>query len=262
MHKLSIITINKNNREGLRRTIESVVSQTFQEFEYIVIDGASTDGSAELILEYPRINYSVSEPDTGIYNAMNKGIARATGEYLLFLNSGDELLENVSFQNYLNNTNVGIVYFPCLMQFTSNYTAVKHFPKHLSAHFFFRDSINHQSALINKSLFSEFGLYNESYVFHSDYDFWIKAIVIGNWQCQYIDSPITKYDMSGITSTWIDKFDQERTLILKTHLPKCIYDDLLSLSKFGYMVDLVHKFPLINTCYYFIFRFLRAVKLL
>ena len=90
--KLSIITINYNNREGLKRTIESVVNQTFTDFEWILIDGGSTDGSKELIEQYSnRFSYWVSEPDNGIYNAMNKGLRAAKGDYLQFLNSGDRL---------------------------------------------------------------------------------------------------------------------------------------------------------------------------
>ena len=89
---LSIITVNLNNRDGLLRTIESVISQTFKDFEWIVIDGGSTDGSKELIEQYAdHFAYWVSEPDTGIYNAMNKGIKMAKGEYMQFLNSGDFL---------------------------------------------------------------------------------------------------------------------------------------------------------------------------
>ena len=92
---LSIITINRNNAAGLRKTIESVVSQTYTDFDYIIIDGASTDESVDVIKEYAdRITYWVSEPDTGIYNAMNKGILKANGEYCLFLNSGDWLYDN------------------------------------------------------------------------------------------------------------------------------------------------------------------------
>ena len=93
--KLSVITINYNNRDGLRKTIESVVNQTCKDFEYVIIDGGSTDGSVDVIKEYAdRINYWVSEPDKGIYNAMNKGIDVAQGEYCLFLNSGDYLFDN------------------------------------------------------------------------------------------------------------------------------------------------------------------------
>ena len=92
MKKLSIITVNKNNAEGLRKTIESVVCQTFKDFEYIVIDGASTDESVAVIETYlANVTYWVSKPDRGIYEAINKGIKVAVGEYCLFLNSGDYL---------------------------------------------------------------------------------------------------------------------------------------------------------------------------
>ena len=100
--KYSIITVNYNNKEGLRQTIESVIHQTFRDFEFIVIDGGSTDGSADVLKEYDaQITYWVSEKDNGIYNAMNKGIAKATGDYLNFMNSGDcfytsDVLESVA----------------------------------------------------------------------------------------------------------------------------------------------------------------------
>ncbi|MEP7170167.1 MAG: glycosyltransferase, partial [Bacteroidota bacterium] len=92
MPLFSIITVNLNNAAGLKKTIESVVTQTFNDVEYIIIDGASTDGSKEVIKNYEtKISYWVSEKDTGIYNAMNKAIKKAKAEYCLFLNSGDSL---------------------------------------------------------------------------------------------------------------------------------------------------------------------------
>lgn len=95
MPKLTIITINLNNKAGLQTTIDSVIAQTYKDFEWIIIDGGSTDGSKELIEKYTNyIKYWVSEPDKGIYNAMNKGIKVAEGEYLQFLNSGDSLFSN------------------------------------------------------------------------------------------------------------------------------------------------------------------------
>ena len=99
---LSIITINYNNKEGLQKTITSVVSQTVKEFEWVVIDGGSTDGSKELIEKYTdHIDYYVSEPDKGIYNAMNKGIHASHGKYLQFLNSGDSLHDNDTIERVL-----------------------------------------------------------------------------------------------------------------------------------------------------------------
>ena len=110
---VSIITINRNNLVGLRRTIASVLSQTWKEFEYIVIDGDSSDGSDEFIrTKDSLIDKWISEPDTGIYNAMNKGIKMASGEYLLFLNSGDELYSsNILEQNKDDIKEVDLVYF-------------------------------------------------------------------------------------------------------------------------------------------------------
>src|ERR1700757_1115246 len=90
MPKLSIITINFNDQLGLSKTIKSVISQTISDFEFIIIDGASSDKSLDIIKHYAdKISFWVSEKDNGIYDAQNKGIAKATGDYLLFLNSGD-----------------------------------------------------------------------------------------------------------------------------------------------------------------------------
>lgn len=98
MKKLSIITINYNNAQGLERTIKSVACQYCKsDIEYIVVDGGSTDGSLEVIKKLEReIDYYISEPDKGIYNAMNKGIKFSHGEFCLFLNSGDCLLSSTS----------------------------------------------------------------------------------------------------------------------------------------------------------------------
>ena len=98
--KISIITVNYNDKDGLEKTIKSVLNQENTVFEYLVIDGNSADGSKDVIEKYKdKIDYWVSEPDSGIYNAMNKGILAATGDYLLFLNSGDWLYENDSIAN-------------------------------------------------------------------------------------------------------------------------------------------------------------------
>ena len=99
--KLSIITVNFNDAEGLERTIKSVVSQTFCDYEFIIIDGGSTDGSIEVINKYESyIDYWASEPDGGIYPGMNKGLRQAKGEYLNFMNGGDcyhspDVLQNI-----------------------------------------------------------------------------------------------------------------------------------------------------------------------
>lgn len=106
--KLSIITINFNNEKGLKKTLESVSIQTYKNFEFIIIDGGSTDNSVNIIKEYqPIITYWLSEPDKGIYNAMNKGIAQAHGEYCIFMNSGDTFYDASTIEKslpYLDGT--------------------------------------------------------------------------------------------------------------------------------------------------------------
>ena len=108
----SIITINRNNAKGLEDTIQSVLSQDRNLYEFIIIDGASSDNSLEVIKKYEsQIHYYISEPDTGIYNAMNKGIDKAKGEYAIFMNSGDSFsyptaLNDISKNNF-NYKNYG-----------------------------------------------------------------------------------------------------------------------------------------------------------
>ena len=108
--RLSIITVNYNNREGLARTARSVVEQTFSDFEWIVVDGGSTDGSVGVIQEYADcIAWSVSEPDGGIYEAMNKGLDMASGEYVQFLNSGDSFIDQTVLERVFDDQDLSDV---------------------------------------------------------------------------------------------------------------------------------------------------------
>ncbi len=152
--KLSIITINLNNKDGLKNTIESVISQDFKDFEFIVIDGLSTDNSLEIIHKYEKqISFWISEPDKGIYNAMNKGIQNANGEYLLMLNSGDILHnKNVLSQVIELGLDKDIVYgnkHELVDDKNSYYTE---YPNVLLFSFFYKYSLGHQTSFIRKRL--------------------------------------------------------------------------------------------------------------
>lgn len=146
--KLSIITVNRNNTEGLRKTIESVVSQTYTDFEYIIIDGASTDGSVDIIKEYAdRITYWVSEPDNGIYNAMNKGILKAKGEYLQFLNSGDWLTNNDVLKYVFDlRRDEDVLYGDEFLFYNINKIVRKAYPQKLTFYDLFVGSISHEGS--------------------------------------------------------------------------------------------------------------------
>ena len=175
--KLSIITVNLNNRDGLRKTIDSVVSQTFKDFEWIVIDGGSTDGSRELIEQYAdHFAYWVSEPDKGIYNAMNKGIKVAKGEYLQFLNSGDWLWEDDTLQKvFSEGFEEDILYGDCIEADGS----LSVFPEAIDTLFMYRGTLNHQSSFIKATLFKD-SLYSEEYKIASDWFFFISRIIFEN----------------------------------------------------------------------------------
>lgn len=259
MPKLSIITINHNNLKGLKRTVESVVNQTWQEFEFVVIDGGSTDGSAAYIesqSEY--IDYWVSEPDTGIYNAMNKGIVKATGKYLLFLNSGDHLYSNeVLEQNHKSLNLYDIVYFNLLVvDRKTNF--VKTYPDTLSFSYFVVDTLPHQATFIRATLFNKIGLYDESLVIVSDWKFFIESICTFNSSYLRIDRLLSTFYFDGISSDFKNRelLSREREHVLNSDFKGYIEDvkQLLMLRtivsnfrksrKIGLLVKLglLHKF--------------------
>ena len=200
--KLSIITINLNNADGLRKTIESVVSQTFTNFEYLVIDGGSTDGSVDVIKQYAdKITYWVSEKDKGIYNAMNKGILQAKGEYCLFLNSGDWLADNRILEKISPELDEDIVYGNWYQVFDEHNIRKEFFPKIVSFEFLtYEYSLPHQASFIKRSLFKHFELYDEKLKMVSDWKFYLLAIF--KWDCtyKYIGYFISYYNKNGFSS--------------------------------------------------------------
>lgn len=248
MVKLSIITINYNNRGGLKRTVESVVNQTWREFEYIVIDGGSTDGSKAFIeFHNNKMDYWVSEPDKGIYNALNKGIQKATGDYLLFLNSGDHFYsEEVLANNLLHIGNHDIIAFDIHILGQDNNFFRKH-PDNLKFSFFFEDTFAHQSVFIKRSLFDTVGLYDESLKIVADWKFFIHAVASG---CSYksVHEVLSVYYLDGISSTAKGTFirKEERQKILKEEF-SLYYEDyyqtkqnqiLLNMNRFKMLLEL------------------------
>lgn len=232
--KLSIITINRNNADGLRKTIESVISQTYTDFEYIIIDGASTDGSVDIIKEYAdRITYWVSETDTGIYNAMNKGILKANGEYLQFLNSGDWLFNETVLRNVFDLYRSEDILYGCDMLYYRNDKVVfKAYPPQLTFLFMISGTISHQGTFLKRDLF-ENSLYNEQYKIVSDYDFYIKNIVIKNCSTFYLDFPIVYFDMYGISMSKDNEtlLWNERKAVLNSYFPEIVLNDMLEYNK-------------------------------
>jgi glycosyltransferase involved in cell wall biosynthesis len=195
---LSIITINYNDVNGLEKTINSVINQTFQDFEYIIIDGGSSDKSIELIhSNIDRINYWVSEKDSGVFNAMNKGIKVANGTYLLFLNGGDVLNGDSALQDFISSPDFegDIIYGDYKFDIGG-----KVYPDILTPLFFIKSSLPHQSTFFKSHVFDEMGYYDESYKIVADRAFYIKCFLRDKYKFKHINYPLSIFDLSGMSN--------------------------------------------------------------
>ena len=214
--KLSIITINRNNGDGLRQTLASVACQTSRHsIEHIVIDGASTDNSVDVLNEYSdRLDYWISEVDKGIYNAMNKGTQIATGEYCLYLNSGDCLASSDVIERVLGKLDRDIV---CgrvkIVNGKMNRDCIIP-PKIVTANLMIRDTLPHPSSFIKRALLLK-RPYDESMKICADWRFFFDTFFYDDITYKSISDLITNFDANGISSTmpYTEKFDYlERTV--------------------------------------------------
>lgn len=214
--KLSIITINYNNLQGLEKTYHSIVSQTCQDFEWIVIDGGSTDGSKEFIEEHKcKFSYWVSEPDKGIYNAMNKGITLSSGEYLNFLNSGDVYYSQDSLEHvfpYLQKGSIDIFYGDLLFSDGERHN-VFHYPTQLSEHYFVYRSLGHPATFISTNLLKK-EMYREDFSIVSDWYSFFKWYRAGK-SFFHIELIIAIFDTNGASYRNEDliKAEQNRVFV-------------------------------------------------
>lgn len=229
MPKLSIITINYNNAAGLAKTIQSVVAQTSPDIEYIVIDGGSTDGSVDVIRQQePVITYWVSEPDRGIYHAMNKGIGRATGDYCQFLNSGDYLLAPDVTERMLRDlpADYSIVYGNKIREINGKQVLQKSYAgRPITLLDLYRGTILHAPTYLKRSLFDRYGLYDESLKIVSDWKFYLIAVGMHNEPVLYRDIDVVWFDNTGISTANKALDQQERTAVLQQVLPQRIRAD-------------------------------------
>ena len=232
---LSIITINRNNAAGLEKTMQSVLSQTRMDYEYVVVDGASTDGSVAVIDRLApafgaRLKW-ISEPDQGIYNAMNKGIRMAAGEYIQILNSGDSLLSpDVADKMYAALEKEGhpsILYGNMLKDFPDGHVhRDKGFAgEDITLLGMYIGTLNHSPAYIRRSLFDKYGPYDESLKISSDWKWYLQAIVFGDEKPVYVDIDVTLFDMTGISETNTALTKAEREQVLKELVPPTVLAD-------------------------------------
>ncbi len=238
MTRLSIITVNLNNRQGLKRTLKSVASQSYKNVELILVDGGSSDGSQELFPQYQTIiTRVVSEPDRGIYHAMNKGIGMACGEYLLFLNSGDWLAENDVLERVFSDfpdTDIVAGDIDYIDPATSRVRWHVESPDLLTAATLFHGSLPHQATFIRSHLFAKHGLYNEELTIASDWKFFLEVLLEkhatyarfrGTVACFMLDGLSSRPETCGLPQ-------QEQRFVLGQKFPRFLtdYDRLKALD--------------------------------
>ena len=260
MPKLSIITINFNNLAGLQKTMQSVFEQTFTDYEYIVIDGGSTDGSKEYIEQYAdKLTYWVSEPDGGIYNAMNKGIVKANGEYLNFMNSGDLFCDK-----YVLEKLSSIILKSSII--LGNITAIEK-NKKLKKITYSSNSLNslgsilwgnfcHQSMFFHRKLFEKYGLYDLQYKIVSDWLFLLKTVGLSDEKIQYVNLDICLYDTSGFGSSNANLYYKEREEIINRLIHHKILLDYETWAQYRLDIENLQKIKR-NTVLNFIYVLIR-----
>ena len=231
--KLSIITVNYNNAAGLRATLQSVAEQTCRAFEYVVVDGGSTDGSVDAIRENEsRISKWVSEPDGGIYEAMNKGVSMASGDYVLFLNSADRLagaqvldsilprLEDKDFYvgGVERQERGGVLVFP---------------PKTLRASYLMMNYLPHQATFIRRQLLLD-RPYRTQYRIAADWEQMVYEMIVRGRSYELLNVCVTLFDVQGISSVRSTNLEQqkERDAILHEHFPDIVVKDYVGLTPY------------------------------
>lgn len=224
--KFSVITVCYNNREGLEKTIKSVICQTYKDYEFVVIDGGSKDGTKELLEQYDdQIDFWCSEPDKGIYNAMNKGVTQANGDYAIFMNSGDVFYQNNTLETIANlNTDADIITgnvnrmdndMPLRFHHKSMFEQIYH------------ETINHQGSFIKLALLKKFPYEEKNLKIVSDWKFWIDSIIFDNASFYRTDTIVAKQDMTGVSQN-SEIVQQERKVVLDSFFPPLLQEELLN----------------------------------
>tara|TARA_R110001599_G_scaffold302146_1_gene507818 strand:+ start:158 stop:901 length:744 start_codon:yes stop_codon:yes gene_type:complete len=204
--KISIITVCFNAEKTIERTIESVTNQTYENIEYLIIDGQSCDQTLSIIENYKsNISKIISEPDSGIYNAMNKGIILSTGVYLLFLNADDYLISTTVIENYIakiSDSKDSDIFYGDILIYNHHNGSGKIWKTHknISGKLLYNSTIPHPSTIFKRTIFEELGTYNESYKITADHEFYIKSFVNGK-KFQHVDILTALFSTGGVSTS-------------------------------------------------------------
>lgn len=225
--RLTIITVCYNDKVGLGCTLKSIENQTYKDFQYIVIDGASIDGSAELLEQYEDIiDYQISEKDAGIYDAMNKGIKLAEGEYCLFLNAGDTLYSRNTIEKVIPMLgDADFISGDTICTFSDGRTRLWKAVNRVSVYMMAIYSLSHQATFIRTSMLKE-RPYREDLKIVSDWEQMFYELVLKDKSYKRIDIKICKFAQGGISSTNTTLREAERQIVLNEYFSKKMQSDI------------------------------------
>lgn len=232
--RISVITVCFNAVNDLEKTLKSVRSQTYKNLEYIVIDGGSRDGTVDLIKKASNcIDYWVSEPDGGIYDAMNKGIKKANGDWILFLNAGDVFVSDTvmeDFSNYL--TDDIYILRGNIVRLYDKFKAVSQgiTAQNPTLMDMISGSFHHQACLIRKVLFLQYGLYSTEYKLCSDWKFFFDCVALHHVKTKYVNYTVAAFKMDGASSNNTIRYEQESKAYLVSLYGKEVVDYLEELK--------------------------------
>lgn len=225
--KISVITVCLNDLQGLKKTLKSIVTQTYNDYELIVIDGGSTDGSKEYIEKTQRINKWISEPDRGIYNAMNKAVLMTEGEYCIFMNAGDEFYGPKVLDSVYRELNGEDFYVGgTVVVDIDKKHKIESAPRILTIKYLIDNSISHQSTFTKTSLLKE-NLYSEEYKVVSDWRFFFKMWLNGSSYVP-LKQVVSYYYLGGFSYKNIPLMLDERQRVIKELIPVRILSSLMS----------------------------------
>lgn len=265
--RLSIVTINYNNADGLRKTLASVAVQTYRDVEHVIVDAASSDGSVDVIKEYvDSATYPViwsSEKDKGIYNGMNRGIKKTTGDYIQILNSGDVLasddvtermiaaLNDEMSRDKSLNDGVPILYGNMIKKdYATGKVIGKSGEVEYSLRNYYTGTMNHDCCYIRRDLFDKYELYDENLKIVSDWKWFLQAIGLGNVKPVYADIDVTIFDASGISESNLDLRNKERRQVLEDVLPPAVLADYDKHAFETQQIDRLRKHHLYGLVYF------------
>ena len=229
---VSIIVVTKNSATTLRKTLESIKAQTYKNVEVIAIDGASTDNTVAIFKKYKDIlGYLVSEPDKGVYDAMNKGVKAAKGDIIYFLNSNDSFYNKDVLQKVIDEfirTKALIVYGDIYFQapkdkniVCKDYEGNRVFRYNhiIDVNSMINYGICHQVVFYSKQIFDNVGLYDLNFPIYADHDFNIRAWKYANKRTSYISEVIANFELGGLSTNaaYAERQNKEHIAIAKKY---------------------------------------------